>query len=134
MEANQSRLAFLLAAAVGVLAALLKFALFYKVAIKMTVSCAHKHMDEFMNRDVLPTNVRPLNYDLVISPDMTNFVFDGKVSIKYYLYTMCSNDSTRLNVIEETSKIQLNAKELAIKTATILAADEYNGLNAILLY
>ncbi|PJF20032.1 Peptidase M1, membrane alanine aminopeptidase domain-containing protein [Paramicrosporidium saccamoebae] len=103
METNSSRrIAFLLAAAVGVLAALFKFVLFSYVALKMTVSCAHKKLnvtDAFLDRDVLPTNVRPINYDLHVEPDMTNFVFDGRV--------------------------KLNSKELAIKSAVVITSDEY---------
>ena len=58
---------------------------------KMTSACAHNHpashLRTRMDRDVLPTNVRPVNYDLVIKPDMDNFTFEGKVSIEYlFLY------------------------------------------------
>lgn len=84
MEHNRTRLSFLLAVAVGVLAALLKFAPTSYFILKM-VSCAHKHNnnpDAFLDRDILPANVRPTHYDLTITPDMTNFVFDGHVSIR----------------------------------------------------
>ena len=84
MERYRSSLPFLLAVAVGVLAALLKFA--PSSLLLNMVSCAHKlnntDPDAFLNRDVLPTNVRPVHYDLVITPDMTNFKFDGHVSIQ----------------------------------------------------
>lgn len=58
----------------------------------MTVSCAHKGeaVSSFADRDILPTNVKPLHYDLTIIPEAmetsdkskTSFTFDGKVSIK----------------------------------------------------
>lgn len=88
----------LLAAAVGVLAAILKFAATFALASNMTVSCAHKRNNDpagaaasssapasnLLIRDVLPTNVRPTHYDLTITPDMESFVFDGRVDIKYH--------------------------------------------------
>jgi hypothetical protein len=52
---------------------------------KMTSACAHNpasHLRTRIDRDVLPTNVIPVNYDLVIKPDMDNFTFEGKVSIE----------------------------------------------------
>lgn len=52
----------------------------------MTSACAHNpasHLRTRIDRDVLPTNVVPVNYDLVIKPDMDNFTFEGKVSIEY---------------------------------------------------
>lgn len=52
---------------------------------KMTVGCAHKNNHAsagFADRDVLPTNVRPINYDLTIVPDLTSFTFEGRIAIK----------------------------------------------------
>lgn len=93
----------LLAAAVGVLAAILKFAATFALASNMTVSCAHKRNTDSAGaaaaasssspasnlfiRDVLPTNVRPTHYDLTITPDMESFVFDGRVDVKYHQLT-----------------------------------------------
>lgn len=51
---------------------------------EMTSACAHNpisHLRLRPDRDVLPTNVVPVNYDLSIKPDMDNFTFEGKVSI-----------------------------------------------------
>ena len=33
-------------------------------------------------RVVLPTNVKPVHYDLELHPDMEKFVFEGKVAVK----------------------------------------------------
>lgn len=85
MEFDRRFRSLLLAAAVGVLAALFKLVVTPLDSFKMTVSCSHKPaipMDAFLERDVLPTKVNPLHYDLTIVPDMTDFVFDGVVAIK----------------------------------------------------
>jgi len=58
-----------------------------------------------MDRVLLPNNVVPMEYDLVITPDMNKFTFDGEVSIK-------------VDVIETTSTITLHSKELNIYSAT----------------
>lgn len=34
------------------------------------------------SRQVLPTNVRPVHYDLSLKPDLTTFHFDGRVIVK----------------------------------------------------
>ena len=52
---------------------------------KMTSACAHNpasHLRLRPDRDVLPTNVVPMLYNLTIKPDMDNFTFEGKVSIE----------------------------------------------------
>lgn len=33
-------------------------------------------------REVLPTNVKPLHYDLTLEPDLEKFTFDGTVEIQ----------------------------------------------------
>lgn len=35
------------------------------------------------NREVLPTNVKPLHYDLTLEPDLEKFTFEGTVVIEY---------------------------------------------------
>lgn len=35
------------------------------------------------SREVLPTNVKPLHYDLTLEPDLENFVFQGTVITEY---------------------------------------------------
>lgn len=91
MEADRKPFLYLLGLGVGVLAILLAFA--RPPSLKMTVSCAHKGeiSSVLADRDILPTNVRPLHYDLTVIPEpmeavdksKTTFNFDGKVSIKY---------------------------------------------------
>lgn len=35
------------------------------------------------HREVLPTNVKPLHYDLTLEPDLEHFTYTGKVIIEY---------------------------------------------------
>lgn len=59
---------------------------FQRRTTEMTSACAHNpasHLRLRPDRDVLPTNVVPVLYDLTIKPDMDNFTFEGKVSIEY---------------------------------------------------
>lgn len=59
------------------------------------------------NREVLPTNVRPLHYDLQFEPDFESFKFNGKTNI-----TLKINDSTKDIII-------LNSFEIEYKSVTI---------------
>lgn len=34
-------------------------------------------------REILPTNVKPLHYDLTLEPDFSNFTYRGTVIIEY---------------------------------------------------
>lgn len=36
-------------------------------------------------REVLPTNVKPLHYDLTLDPDFEKFTYDGSVVIEYVM-------------------------------------------------
>ena len=102
------RLNTVLAVVVGVLTATL-FKLVahpFQNAI-MTVSCAHKnsHIKEaLLERDILPTNVSPIHYDLTITPDMTNFVFDGQVDIKYYIAIHSSDNDLGFVLMKKLMK------------------------------
>lgn len=40
-------------------------------------------MDISQAREVLPTNVKPLHYDLTLEPDFDKFTFEGSVTIEY---------------------------------------------------
>lgn len=56
------------------------------IAINMTIACAHNpisHLRTRPDRDVLPSNVVPIKYDLTITPNMDTFTFDGHVLIEY---------------------------------------------------
>ncbi|KAJ1970963.1 hypothetical protein H4R35_005551, partial [Dimargaris xerosporica] len=59
------------------------------------------------DREVLPTNVKPLHYDLELTPDLEQFVFQGRVAVK-------------LEVVKATSVITLNADDLQIQSAHVV--------------
>jgi aminopeptidase 2 len=51
--------------------------------------CHSRHADEpsgsnlAHGREVLPTNVKPLHYDLTLEPDLEKFTYEGTVVIEY---------------------------------------------------
>ena len=59
-----------------------------------------------VQREVLPTNVKPLHYDLSLKPDLVNFTFDGSEVIDFH-------------VNEPTDYITLNCLEIEIQSAKI---------------
>ncbi|KAJ5701755.1 hypothetical protein N7488_009303 [Penicillium malachiteum] len=59
-------------------------------------------------REVLPTNVKPVHYDLTLEPNFEKFTYDGSVVID-------------LNVNEDTDFISLNSNEITIHSATVLS-------------
>ena len=69
----------------GLAALVISIGLAFKPRTEMTSACAHNpasHLRLRPDRDVLPTNVVPMLYNLSIKPDMDNFTFEGKVSIE----------------------------------------------------
>ena len=40
-------------------------------------------VDVDAHREVLPTNVKPLHYDLTLEPNFESFKYEGKVVIEY---------------------------------------------------
>ena len=40
-------------------------------------------MDVSKGREVLPTNVKPVHYDLTLEPDFEKFSYEGRVVIEY---------------------------------------------------
>ena len=58
-------------------------------------------------RDILPSHVKPIHYDVTIVPDLEKFTFTGKVAID-------------LQVNSNTKEIQLNANELVLLTANVV--------------
>ena len=40
-------------------------------------------MDVTQAREVLPTNVKPVHYDLTLEPNFDKFTYEGKVVIEY---------------------------------------------------
>jgi aminopeptidase 2 len=59
-----------------------------------------------LDREVLPTNVKPTSYHLTLEPNLETFEYDGEVAIS-------------LNVVEDTTSISLNYLELKIASAKI---------------
>jgi aminopeptidase 2 len=95
-------------------------------------------MDVSRGREVLPTNVKPLHYDLTLEPDFEKFTYEGKVVIEYVqpnsevtseilvFSTMLTTVANRLvlwsfslEVKEETTSISLNTLELDIHSTCI---------------
>ncbi|KAI8639305.1 aminopeptidase [Parasitella parasitica] len=77
-----------------------------------TVLAQTKHQ-----RQILPANVRPLHYDLELTPNLETFVYDGKVKVN-------------LSVVDETSVIVLNANEINItKAAVVVGKDSYSAID-----
>lgn len=71
------------AALVVILAASLWF---NRNSSQMTIACSHNpahHLHARPDRDVLPANVKPIHYDLTITPNMDAFTFEGRVLIRY---------------------------------------------------
>ncbi|KAE8163654.1 peptidase family M1-domain-containing protein [Aspergillus tamarii] len=59
-------------------------------------------------REVLPTNVKPVHYDLTLEPNFESFKYDGTVVID-------------LQVTEDTTSISLNSNEIDIHSAIVSA-------------
>ncbi|KAF7133580.1 hypothetical protein CNMCM5793_004709 [Aspergillus hiratsukae] len=57
-------------------------------------------------REVLPTNVKPVHYDLTLEPNFEKFTYDGTVTID-------------LDVAEDTTSISLNTNEIDIQNAVV---------------
>ncbi|KAI9502229.1 hypothetical protein GGI25_001519 [Coemansia spiralis] len=73
----------------------------------MCTSATHNATEE---RELLPKNVTPIHYDLLLAPDLEALTYTGEVAVK-----------VRIN--EATDKIVLHANELEIKEAHITGAD-----------
>ncbi|CAO3593307.1 unnamed protein product [Absidia cylindrospora] len=57
-------------------------------------------------RQILPTNVKPVHYDLSLQPDLETFVFQGQAKID-------------LLVVEDSKTIVLNSQDIKILSATV---------------
>ncbi|SCV03324.1 LAME_0H09516g1_1 [Lachancea meyersii CBS 8951] len=64
------------------------------------------------DREVLPTNVRPVHYDLSVEPDFDTFKFDGNVKIDLQVND-CSKDTIQLNTLE----IDINSAQIGTQKA-----------------
>ncbi|KAL9606540.1 MAG: hypothetical protein Q9179_000265 [Wetmoreana sp. 5 TL-2023] len=69
---------------------------------------ATSSFDVSKNREVLPTNVKPLHYHLTLEPDFEKFSYEGTVFID-------------LDVTEDTTSISLNSLEIDIHSTKISA-------------
>lgn len=63
-------------------------------------------VDVTQAREVLPTNVKPIHYDLTLEPNFSNFSYQGTVVID-------------LEVKEDTSSISLNSLEIDVHSSTV---------------
>ncbi|KAJ2493003.1 hypothetical protein IWW37_001007 [Coemansia sp. RSA 2050] len=72
----------------------------------MCTSAVHNAIEE---RELLPTNVTPVHYDLLLAPDLDALAYTGEVRI-------------RVRVNEPTDKIVLHANELEIQEASLTSA------------
>ena len=50
---------------------------------KVQADIAGVSMDVSKGREVLPTNVKPVHYDLTLEPDFEKFSYEGTVVIEY---------------------------------------------------
>jgi aminopeptidase 2 len=66
--------------------------------------------DAFLDRQILPANVRPSHYSLHIEPNFDSWVFTGQVSID-------------VAIVESTATILLNAAQLQFQSARLTLAD-----------
>jgi len=57
-------------------------------------------------REVLPTNVKPLHYDLTLEPDLEKFTYNGQVTIEYLLERL-SRGQANLDSAWMSSKTRL---------------------------
>lgn len=71
---------------------------------------ADANMDISKGREVLPKNVKPLHYDVILEPNFKTFKYDGTVEIE-------------LDVVEDTKSISLNSIEIDVKETKIIAGD-----------
>lgn len=55
----------------------------------------HSAMDVSKGREVLPTNVKPVHYDLTLEPDFDKFTYTGTVTIEYALPLIATHAPAR---------------------------------------
>ncbi len=59
-------------------------------------------------RELLPANVVPMHYDIVLEPDFTKFTYDGTVVVD-------------LDCVEDSSSISLHSLEIDIHSVKVSA-------------
>lgn len=55
----------------------------------MRTDAANGSVDVTRGREVLPTNVKPVHYDLTLEPDLEKFTYEGTVIIEYVKVLRC---------------------------------------------
>ncbi|KAL2216786.1 aminopeptidase [Thermoascus aurantiacus ATCC 26904] len=78
----------------------------YRRMCRSRLADAPSGVTNVQGREVLPTNVKPLHYDLTLEPNFDNFTYEGTVIID-------------LDVVEDTNSISLNSNEIDIHSTTI---------------
>ncbi|TQS36621.1 hypothetical protein Golomagni_02922 [Golovinomyces magnicellulatus] len=73
------------------------------------------------NREILPANVIPRHYDIVLEPNFKNFTYKGSVSID-------------LDVVEDSTSISLNTLDLDIHSTEIISDSEIISTSPDLLH
>ena len=61
-------------------------------------------------RVVLPTNVRPIRYDITLDPDLSDFTFQGKETIE-------------IEVVDPTDTVTLNSIEITVRSGRLVLED-----------
>lgn len=68
-------------------------------------------LDVSKGREVLPTNVKPLHYDLTLEPDFEKFTYEGKVVIEYVQQDMVKlSPIRRYNLLTLTHLVSMSRK------------------------
>ena len=65
-------------------------------------------MSEKSNAVMLPGNVRPVLYDLTLTPDLDSFTFAGEETVE-------------IEVLESTSSVTLNCAEIEVASCRVAA-------------
>jgi hypothetical protein len=69
------------------------------------------------NRQLLPANVKPARYALILKPDFTTFTYPGKAAIN-------------LDVLGNSSEISLHTLDFQIKSVSLEVTDSAFGTQA----
>lgn len=62
---------------------IVRYCSYHRVTRRAEEDIASASMDISKNREVLPTNVKPLHYNLTLEPNFENFSYEGTVVIEY---------------------------------------------------
>lgn len=62
---------------------IVRYCSYHRVMRRAGEDIANASMEVSKNREVLPTNVKPLHYNLTLEPNFENFSYEGTVIIEY---------------------------------------------------